>query len=586
MPINLAPREFNPNAIDLDARLGSVRKEHIDPGMFPFDWFEFESPPTGSPRYDKHRLKLKDFAVLQAVLEGRAFVGLDCAEDVDALDVLALDAAGDVVKAGKGAANTSNVIGFAATTTSSGDKVRVITGGVLDGFVGLTINELLYLHTDGDYTQNVATLGTGEYVVILGVAVSATEVEISLGQPLLWDQYNAVTYIEDQDGYTAAGGVKVPTVPTISVCEAVATKAIRIVWDAQRNLTNVDRYELQVSDDDATWYSLEVDGSDWKDTLNADTDHDVETYIHQGIPHGGAATAPTGVTLYYQVRRVTKAPVASAWSASASATTNTVAAGDLAANSIYVNNLLAATVETMLLRSAAIYVGYDGTGSWDDPDAGDRRVYIDDDELKIQRYSGAAWVDRIHLGYQVMRAKDENAVVIHDIPDTAVLADMVYGGHAMWKDAPNYIDDDSTLSFTDTETDRAATACTTQNVDISALVGGLTNVKGALVTADVAVRLAANKTLVGTDIRVEMRYSTAYNTAPVLHNRMIVVDLKSQVAGQILYQEQMGQAMIPVVWDSGTPYITWNVVGVWNNMDNNNGNYFVVGTLYLLGFFV
>lgn len=90
----MSDREFNPDAIDLDVRLGSVGQKSIDPGMFPFDWFEFESPPTGSPTYDKHRLKLKDFAVFQAVLEGKAFIGLVTGENVTALDVLCLNAAG------------------------------------------------------------------------------------------------------------------------------------------------------------------------------------------------------------------------------------------------------------------------------------------------------------------------------------------------------------------------------------------------------------------------------------------------------------------------------------------------------------
>jgi len=528
MPINMAPKEFNPNAIDLNARLGSVRKEHLDAGIFPFDWFEFESPPTGSPTYDKHRLKLKDFAVLQA------------------------------------------------------------------GFVGLTINELLYLHTDGDYTQNVATLGTGEYVVILGVATSATEVEISLGQPILWDQYNAVTYIEDQDGYVAAGGTKTPSVPTISVCEAVATKAIRIVWDAQRNLTNFDRYELQVSDDDATWYSLEVDGSDWKDTLNADTDHDVEMYVHSGIPHDvtGGVDAPVGQTLYYKVRRITKAggaPGTSNYSASASAATNVVAAGDLAANSIYVNNLLAATVETMLLRSAAIYVGYDGTGSWDDPDDGDRRVYIDDDEIKIQYYDTDTWKDRIHLGYQVMKAYDENDVVIHDIPPSPVAAGVKYAGHILPSYSAGYIDSYN-QTYTDTETDRAV-AGTLQNLNISAILTalGVTNAHGLMLFAFTKIFVAGAKVLPATEIVGAAKYSLTYNTACPTYALMGMASAKSQSADADNYDLQYwngSTAFAPVVYSGATPYLTWQTYMNVSDMKADNAQYQVLTYLYLTGLLV
>jgi len=355
------PKEFNPDAIDLNVRYGSVRKESLDPEMFPFDWFEFESPPTAAPTYDKHRLKLKDFAVLQATLEGPAFIGLDCAEDVNALDVVALDAAGDVIKANKSSANTANVIGFAATTTSSGDKVRAVTGGVLDGFSGLTPNDVLYLDASGGYTQDFGDLSAGDYVVALGVAVSESEVRISITQPLLYEKYDGPTYAELQDGYNESGGTTTPTTPTIAICKAVGTKAILIIWDRQLNLTNFDHYEVQVSDDDSTWYSLEFDGSDWKDQLGADTDHEVEFLVHGGIPHTGDVDDPSGRTLYYRVRRVTKAAAVSNWSSSANATAKTVAAGDIAANSIYANNLLVGVLEALFANvSDRLTVGAGG----------------------------------------------------------------------------------------------------------------------------------------------------------------------------------------------------------------------------------
>jgi len=337
------PKEFNPDAIDLNVRYGSVRKESLDPEMFPFDWFEFESPPTAAPTYDKHRLKLKDFAVLQATLEGPAFIGLDCAEDVNALDVVALDAAGDVIKADKSSANTANVIGFAATTTSSGDKVRVITGGVLDGFSGLTPNDVLYLDTSGGYTQDFGDLSTGDYVVALGVAVSESEVRISITQPLLYEKYDGPTYAELQDGYNESGGTTTPSQVMISRCEGYY-KAIVLQWDCQLNLTNFDHYEIQVSEDNSTWYSLQSDGSDWKDQLGSTTDVDGEFFVHSDIPHAGTEEDPVGRRLYYRIRRVTKAPVQGEWSSSASATTLTVETGDLAKNSVLANTIQAGVI--------------------------------------------------------------------------------------------------------------------------------------------------------------------------------------------------------------------------------------------------
>jgi hypothetical protein len=199
------------------------------------------------------------------------------------------------------------------------------------------------------------------------------------------------TYTEIITGFVLGGGTMTPTPPTIAICKAVGTKAILLTWDRQLNLTNFDHYEIQVSSDNSTWYSLKFDGTDWKDALGADTEVLSEFLVHSGIPHGGTAEAPTGVLLYYRVRRVTKAAVESSWSTAASATSRTVAAGDLAADSIYANNIIAAQIVALLLRAATLWVGYAGTGTYNSPDEGDRRIYLDGDEIKFQIYTAGAW---------------------------------------------------------------------------------------------------------------------------------------------------------------------------------------------------
>lgn len=200
------------------------------------------------------------------------------------------------------------------------------------------------------------------------------------------------SYAELIEGFTSGGGTKTPTVPTIAVCKPVGTHSILLQWDRQLDLTNFARYEVQVSPDNSTWYSLKFDGTDYKDTLDADTDWASEMLVHAGIPHTGDADDPVGQLLYYRVRRVTKEPIQSAWSTADSATTNVVASGDLAADSIYANNLIASEINTMLLRaSAAVIVGYAGTGTNSSPDEGDRRAYIDDDEIGLEVYANGAW---------------------------------------------------------------------------------------------------------------------------------------------------------------------------------------------------
>ena len=199
-------------------------------------------------------------------------------------------------------------------------------------------------------------------------------------------------YIELQEGYTAGGGVEIPTVPVISVIEG-HFKGITLEWDKQLNLTNFDRYEIQVSDDDSTWYSLEQDLTDWKDTLSADTDVFFERMVHN-VPFAGTTEIPLAKTLYYQVRRVTKEPVASAWSTSASATTLLVDNGDLTANNISVGKLVASEINTIFLQAtAAVIVGYytGGTGTNESPEEGDRRAVIEEDEMRLEEWTAGVW---------------------------------------------------------------------------------------------------------------------------------------------------------------------------------------------------
>lgn len=200
------------------------------------------------------------------------------------------------------------------------------------------------------------------------------------------------TYSEVIEGFAFGGGTKTPTQVTVSECRAVGVRAILLQWDRQLNLTNFDRYEIQVSDNESDWYSLKFDGTDWKDTIDEVTDWNNEFLIHSGIPLTGDADNPSGQTLYYRVRRVTKEPLSGDWSSSVSATSRAVNPGELAAESIYANNFIAGVIDTLLLYvDTALYVGYTGTGSTASPDEGDRRFYVDGDEIKFQVYTNGGW---------------------------------------------------------------------------------------------------------------------------------------------------------------------------------------------------
>jgi len=212
------------------------------------------------------------------------------------------------------------------------------------------------------------------------------------------------TYTDVDDGYVNPVGLKGTTTPTqvtIVKCKGML-RSVMLQWDRQYYLTNLVHYEIQVSDDDETWYSLQMDGTDWKDTLAAVTTWHSEIFVHPAIPLDGDADDPSGPTLYYRVRRVTRAAVNGDWSASSSTTVLTVEDGDLGKDIIYANNIIASEITALLVKVKELWVGYDGLGTYASPVAGDRRIYVDGDEITFQEYldSVAGWstLNQIKIG--------------------------------------------------------------------------------------------------------------------------------------------------------------------------------------------
>ena len=128
---------------------------------------------------------------------------------------------------------------------------------------------------------------------------------------------NRPTYYDMIYGFEKEGGTKSPDAPTLMRCNSDGSM-IFISWDRQYNLTNFKYYEVQVSDDGVDWYSIEFDGTDWKDTLDATTIEYGNNLLHTKIPYN---EDDSGRTLSYRVRTVTYDDTASDWSNVLSATT-------------------------------------------------------------------------------------------------------------------------------------------------------------------------------------------------------------------------------------------------------------------------
>ena len=182
-----------------------------------------------------------------------------------------------------------------------------------------------------------------------------------------------ITPEEVVEGFDRGGGTTTPAAPVLQAW--ASGRAVRLTWDRQYLLTNLDYYELQVSQDGTNWYSLQNDGDDWADTADATTRHDAEEYRHVAIPLDGTDDYPSSRTLSYRVRRVTRAGDESAWSNTAQATAHAMTAGDLAGSIVS-----AAKIDPQrFLRG--LDEGLDGYWSLDASDSEE----IDDEEVHFTR---------------------------------------------------------------------------------------------------------------------------------------------------------------------------------------------------------
>lgn len=97
-------------------------------------------------------------------------------QDIDAAEIVYVASAGHIDLAIATSEAASDVVGAALADISSGAVGEFQTHGVIPGFTGLTEGTLYFLSasTAGAITAT-APSSVGEYVVPLGVAVSATE---------------------------------------------------------------------------------------------------------------------------------------------------------------------------------------------------------------------------------------------------------------------------------------------------------------------------------------------------------------------------------------------------------------------------
>jgi len=190
-----------------------------------------------------------------------------------------------------------------------------------------------------------------------------------------------------------------------------------------------------------------------------------------------------------------------------------------------------------------------------------------------------------------VQVEDSAGTIIHDTPDCIIAADMSYGGHAYFKDAPNYIDSISIAGVSEGNFIEAFYS-SVNNVSLTAsLPTDLTNPSGALVYADAYFVIDDEMTSDYTLGAAEAHYCKTYNSSVnSTYNYMAKTQLAAQSASgdtQNLRLIGGSQCVVPIAYNGTDPNITWWTYFYMSNLSTATGkNYNNVVYLYLQGFLV
>ncbi|RKZ08506.1 hypothetical protein DRQ25_08915 [Candidatus Fermentibacteria bacterium] len=339
-------------------------------------------------------------------------------EKIKTIDTKYLTSLADAVKLSNGIAGYYGYSDFIYKLTSA-DDVQIGTIVTLEeDLLGISNKCIVVTREDfEDLEQSKYTLdGIDEY------SADSTDTESIHIEPeplppgSVSDLEGVPSYQEIIEGFDEGGGTTTPTTPTASAVGYFKTIAIR--WDRQLDLTNFDHYDLQVSIDQVDWYDLAFDGAGafngWGETKNNLTETTMEIILHENIPASGTEEIPTATTLYYRVRRVTKAAAESSWSSIVSASTSVIGGVDIGKDSISTPKLLGGSVTAdkvdvatlnTLIANINQYIlvsanGFTGTSYVEEaPTIGDQRARLDSNELVIEYFDHSeTWVTIAKMG--------------------------------------------------------------------------------------------------------------------------------------------------------------------------------------------
>jgi hypothetical protein len=185
-----------------------------------------------------------------------------------------------------------------------------------------------------------------------------------------------------------------------------------------------------------------------------------------------------------------------------------------------------------------------------------------------------------------MFATDASGKKIHDIPNGLILTDMTYEGHLISRNSVAFIDT-SGLDYSDTETSRLIQSAPINTELSNHLPSGMTNIKGAIVTAEIVMLIASAKVKDGIRAWGFLGNANKYNELSPTYNVFASSQMISTGASAFdLYSYLFYWSIIPVTWNAGAPYITWDITMNFEGMGAAGDDYYVHGGIYLLGFTV
>jgi len=132
-------------------------------------------------KIDGSSLTFNGSGELQVGSSDATLISFTSGEALTAGDNVYISAAGTVSKARANAESTSlGYVGLARTTVGSGAAVQVIVGGRLSGLTGLSAGSRYYLSAGtAGVSTTTAPSASGQQVVLVGIAMSATELIVS-----------------------------------------------------------------------------------------------------------------------------------------------------------------------------------------------------------------------------------------------------------------------------------------------------------------------------------------------------------------------------------------------------------------------